>query len=300
MKGVAEGEDRRRKRAVNRRVQGDVGEASAIEWLTSQGALVWTPLGHSPDADVLAQVDDRLLRVQVKTSTFRSPTPGGDLRWRVAIATSGGNRSWAGIAKRFDRQRVDWLFVLVGDGRRWLIPSAFVEGTRSIALGGSKYSEFEIEPGIPFEALVHPEPDTNRIGRPFSGECQSGQMDSTVNRAAMPTEVRILPPPSTTAAPAATASCQVLLRPKRQATIPKRPCEEAGLRAGDRMRVRVDGPGRVLLEKIGASSEPGRPPEIDRPRGASLSAPADDEEPAPGPDAEASRASRPGAGPFAR
>jgi bifunctional DNA-binding transcriptional regulator/antitoxin component of YhaV-PrlF toxin-antitoxin module len=42
----------------------------------------------------------------------------------------------------------------------------------------------------------------------------------------------------------------VLFRPKRQATIPKQPCEEAGLRAGDRLRVRADGPGRVLLEKI--------------------------------------------------
>jgi bifunctional DNA-binding transcriptional regulator/antitoxin component of YhaV-PrlF toxin-antitoxin module len=44
----------------------------------------------------------------------------------------------------------------------------------------------------------------------------------------------------------------VLLRPKRQATIPKRPCEEAGLRAGDRLRVRADGPGRVIFERIDA------------------------------------------------
>jgi bifunctional DNA-binding transcriptional regulator/antitoxin component of YhaV-PrlF toxin-antitoxin module len=42
----------------------------------------------------------------------------------------------------------------------------------------------------------------------------------------------------------------VLFRPKRQATIPRRPCEEAGFRPGDRLRVRADGPGRVLLEKI--------------------------------------------------
>jgi bifunctional DNA-binding transcriptional regulator/antitoxin component of YhaV-PrlF toxin-antitoxin module len=42
----------------------------------------------------------------------------------------------------------------------------------------------------------------------------------------------------------------VLLRPKRQMTIPKRPCEEAGLLAGDRLRVQADGAGRVLLERI--------------------------------------------------
>jgi bifunctional DNA-binding transcriptional regulator/antitoxin component of YhaV-PrlF toxin-antitoxin module len=46
------------------------------------------------------------------------------------------------------------------------------------------------------------------------------------------------------------SSAQVLLRPKRQMTIPKRPSEEAGLSAGDRLRVQADGPGRVLLERI--------------------------------------------------
>ena len=68
-------------------------------------------------------------------------------------------------------------------------------------------------------------------------------MDSAVNRAATPTQVRILPPPSS-------ATSQVLLRPKRQATIPRKPCEEAGLTAGDRLRVRADGPGRVIFERI--------------------------------------------------
>lgn len=232
-------------------MQGDIGEASAIEWLTSMGALVWTPMGHSPDVDLIADLGDVLLRVQVKTSTLRSSTSAGEPRWAISIATSGGNQSWGGVAKRFDPRRVDYLFVLVGDGRRWLIPARFVEGCRSIALGGAKYSEFEIETGTAFEGLIYPDRDTNRIRSPFLGECQSGQMDVTVNHAAMPTEVRILSPPSRRAA----SSCQVLFRPKRQATIPKRPCEEAGLRAGDRLRVRADGPGRIVLEKIVPAGE---------------------------------------------
>jgi bifunctional DNA-binding transcriptional regulator/antitoxin component of YhaV-PrlF toxin-antitoxin module len=43
----------------------------------------------------------------------------------------------------------------------------------------------------------------------------------------------------------------VLLRPKRQMTIPKAPCDAAGFAAGDRLRVQADGPGRVLLQRIG-------------------------------------------------
>jgi hypothetical protein len=235
----------RRERAVNRRVQGDIGELSAMEWLASRGATVWVPSNHSPHVDLMAEWDDKLIRVQVKTSTFRGTIKSGGERWQISIATNGGNRSWTGLTKRFDPAKVDYLFVLVGDGRRWFIPAPFVEAARALALGGAKYSEFEVERGTPFEELIYGSVGANTISgaSPLPGECQSGQMDSTVNRAAMPTQVRILPPPSH-------SNGQVLLRPKRQMTIPKGPCEDAGLEAGDRLRVQADGPGRVLLERI--------------------------------------------------
>lgn len=233
----------RRERAVNRRVQGDIGEMSAIEWLGSKGATVWVPFNHSPHVDLMAEWDDALIRVQVKTSTYRGSNPDSD-RWNISIATNGGNRSWSGVAKRFDPARVDYLFVLVGDGRRWFIPAHLVEGSRGLVVGGPKYSEFEIEPGTPFEGVVYSNGPPNRILRPTEGECQSGQMEQTVNLPAMPTQVRILPPPS--------SSRQVMLRPKRQATFPKAPCDEAGLVAGDRLWARADGPGRIVFEKIDA------------------------------------------------
>jgi hypothetical protein len=231
---------------VSRRVQGDIGEASAIEWLTSNGALVWVPLGHSPDVDLMAVFEERVTRIQVKTSTLAKEAGNGGSRWKVSVATNGGNRSWNGITKRFSAAQVDYLFALVGDGRRWLIPASAVEATCEVTLGGEKYSEFEIERGTPFEALVYGEGNANRISDPFLGECQSGQMDAAVNRAATPTQVRILPPPCS-------SSAQILFRPKRQATIPKRPCEEAGLHAGDRLRVHAEGSGRVVLERIDQS-----------------------------------------------
>ena len=213
-----------------------------MEWLTAQGALAWIPIGHSPHVDLIAQFGNQLIRVQVKTSTCQGQLRHGAQRWRVAVATSGGNRSWSGTVKLFDPAKVDYLFVLVGDGRRWFIPASCVEAGRLIGLGGRKYSEFEVQRGTAIDPLIHPESDLNRIAPGLEGECQSGQMDLTVNQAAMPTQVRILPPPST--------GRQVLLRPKRQVTIPKLPSEEAGVEPGDRLRVRADGPGRVLFEKI--------------------------------------------------
>jgi len=78
-------------RLINRRQQGDLGEASAIEWLTSVGARVFLPVGHSPDIDLVAEAQGRLLRIQVKTSTQRLLTPDGHERSAVALVTAGGN-----------------------------------------------------------------------------------------------------------------------------------------------------------------------------------------------------------------
>jgi Holliday junction resolvase-like predicted endonuclease len=126
------------------RKQGDLGEFSAIEWLGSQGYGVWIPFGHSPDIDLIADDGETLLRVQVKTSTLKCRD-----RWAVAVCTRGGNRSWNGIVKRFSARRCDWLYVLVGDGRRWFIPAKAVEAGTRIHLGGPKYSQFEIDAGRP-------------------------------------------------------------------------------------------------------------------------------------------------------
>ena len=107
-------------------------------------------------------------------------------RWEVALATRGGNRSWSGVVKRFSAGRADFLFVHVADGRRWFIPADQVAGGTAIILGGPKYAAFELEPGRPFQTLSSDAP----VGFP------SGQRGWTVNPLALPSQVRILPPPS--------------------------------------------------------------------------------------------------------
>jgi hypothetical protein len=131
---------------VNPRQQGDLGEYSAIEWLSSQGYAVFVPIGHSPDVDLVALIEGRPARIQVKTSRRHIPTD----RWSVMICTRGGNQSWNGLSKRFSPDRCDHLFVLVGDGRRWFIPSCVVQGTTAIAVGGPTYAKYEVDPGRPF------------------------------------------------------------------------------------------------------------------------------------------------------
>jgi hypothetical protein len=124
------------------REQGDFGEMSAMHWLAWQGASVAVPVGNNRHWDLMADLDGRALRVQCKTSRCVNKD-----RWAVTLATRGGNQSWNGITKYLDPSRFDFLFVLVGDGRRWFIPADRIEGGRGLALGGPKYAEFEIDRG---------------------------------------------------------------------------------------------------------------------------------------------------------
>ena len=133
--------------AWNPRRQGDIGELSAMQWLLSAGAVIYTPLLHSPDCDLIADLHGQLLRVQVKTSICRA-----NGRWVVALCTRGGNQSWNGVVKRISASRCDALFVHVGDGRRWYIPASALGGGSAIVLGGPKYAEYEVEPGEPLQA----------------------------------------------------------------------------------------------------------------------------------------------------
>ncbi|MGZ5332182.1 MAG: hypothetical protein ACXWFH_12925 [Solirubrobacterales bacterium] len=80
----------------------------------------------------MADLNGRVIRVEVKTSTCRNPRGN----WDVLISTRGGNQSWSGLVKRFDPDRCDYLFVHVGDGRRWFIPTAELDCTTGLTLGG--------------------------------------------------------------------------------------------------------------------------------------------------------------------
>jgi hypothetical protein len=129
------------------RRQGDLGELSAMEWFASKGAIVCFPIGHSPDWDFIAELDGRLHRVQVKTCiAFHNG------RWPVSVCTRGGNQSWSGLVKRFDPASCDYLFALVGDGRRWCIPAGALQSKTRITLGGPKYAQFEVERASPLPA----------------------------------------------------------------------------------------------------------------------------------------------------
>jgi hypothetical protein len=133
------------------RRQGDAGELSAMNWLFSAGARVYLPLFTDPDCDLVADFGGRIDRVQVKTSTCWDGN-----RFVVALCTRGGNQSWNGIVKRIDPSRCDAVFVHVGDGRRWYIPTTALGGGSSIRVGGPRYAQYEVDAGEPLAGRPAP------------------------------------------------------------------------------------------------------------------------------------------------
>ena len=120
---------------ISPRSQGDIGERAAAVWLLNQPRTsVFVPFGHSPDTDLVAEIDGRLVRVQVTTSTLYVKNG----RYQVSLAARGGNQSWNRIVKHFSASRCDYLFVLIEDGRQWFIPSDAVEGRSSIINRGTE------------------------------------------------------------------------------------------------------------------------------------------------------------------
>jgi PD-(D/E)XK endonuclease len=139
-----------------------------MQWLAGRGAKIAYPVGHSEHWDFVAELEGVMLRVQVKTCTFQRHE-----RWEVAVCTRGGNQSWSGLVKRLDCSRFDYLFVHVGDDRRWFIPADRLEGGTKIRLGGRSTQSSRSSPVRLSLARRTPRSSPSKI-RGRSGGCPSG------------------------------------------------------------------------------------------------------------------------------
>lgn len=122
------------------KVKGNVGVGRAIQYFTSQGFVVSIPLNDSQGYDLIVEIEHKLYRIQVKTSTV---TGGYGESWDIALRTTGGTRNNK-TAKNFDSASCDSIFVVVDTGRMWLIPTDHVKAKTSITVGHTKWSQYEV------------------------------------------------------------------------------------------------------------------------------------------------------------
>jgi hypothetical protein len=126
----------------NTKKQGDVGMGVAIGYFASQGYTVCIPLTDSQDYDLVVDIDDKLQRVQVKTTTFRKNGPDGG--YLASLRVCGHRHPKTGVyhAKDFNKKKVDYLFIVTGAGEQYFIPTTETNVRSQITVGGQAYKEF--------------------------------------------------------------------------------------------------------------------------------------------------------------
>ncbi len=114
----------------NPREQGLIGLTDAIGWFGANGYQVSLPLVDAQPYDLIVDDGVRLQRVQVKTTTYRSPYG----IFIVTLSTGGGNQSFHTV-KPFDPTMTELLYVLTDDCCRYLVPTDRVASRRTLSLG---------------------------------------------------------------------------------------------------------------------------------------------------------------------
>lgn len=120
-------------------LQGNIGLGKAIEYFTSLQYTVSIPLNDTQKYDLVADINGKLKRVSVKTS--RNKTQYGT--YAVNLRNCGG-ASGKGKVRPFDKTSCDYIFVLTGDDKLYLIPTEVIDSVNSINVG-KKYTEYEVK-----------------------------------------------------------------------------------------------------------------------------------------------------------
>lgn len=109
--------------------KGNSGLGAAIAYYTFKGYTISIPLNDTQDYDLIVDNNEKLLKIQIKSTGQRSPQ-GYSI---VTIRSTGGTKGFT--YKTLIETDIDILFVLTELGEMYEIPIADISTTSSINLG---------------------------------------------------------------------------------------------------------------------------------------------------------------------
>ena len=118
--------------------QGNLGLGRAIAYYTSKCITVLLPLNDSQKYDLAIDVDNKLLRVSIKTTQSKSKS--GKFQVQMKNTTLGSDHN---TIRRFDNTSCDIVFIVTKGGDMYEIPSSQIEATCSFTLT-EKYDQFKV------------------------------------------------------------------------------------------------------------------------------------------------------------
>lgn len=111
--------------------QGSIGLGVAIAWFVENGYTVSVPLNDNQPYDLIADKNEGLKRVQVKTTQYKEK---GTENYTVLLKSVRSNKTVNKI-KKFDANSCELVFILTEDKTKYLIPANELHEMGSIALG---------------------------------------------------------------------------------------------------------------------------------------------------------------------
>jgi hypothetical protein len=122
----------------NSKKQGDLGLGKAIGWLTECGYTVSIPLTDSQDYDLIVDMDNKLNKVQVKTTRYKNKNG----IFCVNLSVKGGNQS-SNTIKKFDANFTDYVYVYTSNNEMYFIPSCEIKTKNNLNIG-KLFSKYKI------------------------------------------------------------------------------------------------------------------------------------------------------------
>ena len=113
-------------KAINSSRRGNIGMGYAIAKLTELGYNISIPITDSQDYDLIADLAGVLLKVQVKTTSYKDKKSE---YYMVALRTKTYNK-----LKSFTDSDCDLLFVLTESGQMYLIPKNEIKVRNGLTL----------------------------------------------------------------------------------------------------------------------------------------------------------------------
>ena len=113
-------------KAINSNRRGNIGMGYAIAKLTELGYNISIPVTDSQDYDLIADLEGVLLKVQVKTTSYKDKKSE---YYMVALRTKTYNK-----LKSFTDSDCDLLFVLTESGQMYLIPKNEIKVRNGLTL----------------------------------------------------------------------------------------------------------------------------------------------------------------------
>ena len=118
--------------------KGNAGLGMAIAFFSSNGYVVSIPLNDTQDYDLIVEKDNKIERVQVKSSSCIDKNG----KYQVALKSCGGTM---GITyKTFKDTNVELLFIFLENKEMYLIPRKEINNYSTITIC-KKYNQYKVK-----------------------------------------------------------------------------------------------------------------------------------------------------------